>query len=78
MAPDGNVVLFLGQGPSEAMEGMYGKDPQAELANLPRIWLEYFWKLGASPPISNNILGILANSDWGSFPYMISIPSEGP
>ena len=28
------------QGPSEGMESMYGKDPQAELANIPRILLE--------------------------------------
>jgi len=39
--------------------------PKAELAKMPRIFRESSWKLGAKPPISQNILGILPSSALG-------------
>ena len=38
--------------------------PEAEFANLPRIFQEDFWKLGSKPLISNNVPTIF----WGYFP----------
>ena len=77
-----DIRISFFQGPSEGMESMYGKDPQPEFANIPRIFQESSQKFGGEAPnlqqYSCNILGILANSAWRYFPYMLSIPSEGP
>ena len=55
---------------SEGMESMYGNDPQAELANLHRIFQEYSKKLGAKPPTSNNIPTIF----WEYLPILLGDP----
>ena len=64
------------------MESMYGKDPQAELADIPQIFTGIVVENEGEAPnfqqYSYKVIGILANSAWGSFPYMHSKPSEGP
>ena len=56
------------QGPSEGMKYMYGKDPQAELANILQDMLRLFLEIGGGAPYfqqcSYSILGLLASSAW--------------
>ena len=51
---------------------MYGQDSQAELAKIPRILQESCWNLGASHPMSKNILGIF----WEYWPILLGDPSH--
>ena len=54
---------------------MYPRLPQAELANIPRIFLQYPNKIGGEAPNlledSRKILGILANSALGILGHLV-------
>ena len=76
------VPLLCVIGQFQVWQEVWQRIAKAELANIPRIFQEDSRKLGAKPLISNNIPIIfweyLPIRPWGSFPYMLSIPSEGP
>ena len=66
----------MGQGPSEGVEKVYGKDIKIELANILRILQEYCWKPGALPLISKKMLNkSLEHWPIQLGPYLLTSPT---